>query len=61
MPKLTTLTVIEGFTENEMWIPKAVIGPDRRIKKWFIEQKEKEMKGYMKKKKQSDLNRFFKE
>ncbi len=53
------LAIIEEFTEKEIWIPKTVVGSDKRIKKWFIEQKDKEMKDYMKRKKQSDLNQFF--
>ncbi|MCE7748954.1 MAG: hypothetical protein GPJ51_11190 [Candidatus Heimdallarchaeota archaeon] len=53
------LTIIENFTDKEIWVPKAVVGSDKRIKKWFIEQKEKELKGFMRKKKQSDLDQFF--
>ena len=52
------LAIIEDFTEKEIWIPKAVVGPDKRIKQWFIEQKEKELKDYMKSKKQSSLLGF---
>ena len=51
--------IIENFTDKEIWVPKSVVGPDRRIKQWFIDQKEKELKDFMRKKKQSDLEQFF--
>ncbi len=28
----TFLAVIENFTEKPIWIPKSMVGPDRRIK-----------------------------
>ncbi len=53
------LAIIDKFTEKEIWVPKSVVGPDRRIKKWFIDQKEKELKDFMRKKEQSALDNFF--
>ncbi len=53
------LAIIENFTDRPIWIPKSVVGPDRRIKQWFIDQKDKELKDFMRKKKQSDLEQFF--
>lgn len=53
------LAIIENLTEKPIWVPKSVVGPDRRIKQWFIDQKEKELKDFMRKKKQSDLDQFF--
>ena len=38
------LAIIDNFTDTKIWIPKSVVGPDRRIKQWFIEQKKKELK-----------------
>ncbi len=31
------LAIIDNFTDTKIWIPKSVVGPDRRIKQWFIE------------------------
>lgn len=53
------LAIIDNFTDKEIWIPKSVVGPDRRIKKWFIKQKEKELKDFERKKEQSALDSFF--
>ncbi|NPD87380.1 MAG: hypothetical protein HGN29_01570 [Asgard group archaeon] len=53
------LAIIDNFTDREIWVPKSVVGPDKRIKQWFINQKDKELKDFMRKKKQSDLARFF--
>ncbi len=53
------LAIIENFTDKPIWIPKSVVGPDRRIKKWFMEQKEKELKDLERKKEQSALDKFF--
>ena len=53
------LAKIDNFTDTEIWVPKSVVGPDRRIKKWFIKQKEKELKGFERKKEQSALDTFF--
>ena len=52
------LAIIDNFTDKEIWIPKSVVGTDRRIKKWFIQQKEKELKDFMRKKEQSSLEQF---
>ena len=53
------LAKIDKFTDKEIWVPKSVVGPDRRIKKWFIKQKEKELKDHKRKKEQSALDIFF--
>ncbi len=53
------LAIIDKFTEKKIWIPKSVVGSDRRIKKWFIDQKEKELKDFERKKEQSALDKFF--
>ena len=53
------LAIIENFTTKEIWVPKSVVGPDKRIKQWFINQKNKELKEFMMKKKQSALDEFF--
>ena len=53
------LAIIDNFTDTKIWIPKSVVGPDRRIKKWFIDQKEKELKDFEIKKEQSALDKFF--
>ena len=53
------LAKIENFTDTEIWIPKSVVSRDRRIKKRFITQKEKEIKDFMRKKEQSALDVFF--
>ena len=52
------LALIDNFTNKEIWIPKAVVGPDKRIKQWFIDQKDKELKEFMRKKKQSSLDQY---
>ena len=49
---------MDNFTDIDLWVPKSVVGPDRRIKQWFIEQKEKELKYFKIKKEQSDLDQF---
>ena len=53
------LAIIDNFTDKEVWVPKTVVGPDKRIKQWFIDQKDKELKEFMRKKKQSALDSFF--
>ena len=53
------LAIIDNFTDKEIWVPKSVVGPDKRIKQWFINQKDKELKEFMRKKKQSALDKFF--
>ncbi len=53
------LAIIDNFTEQAIWVPKSVVGPDRKIKQWFIDQKNKKLKDLMRKKKQSDLDQFF--
>ena len=53
------LAKIDQFTDKEIWVPKSVVGPDRRIKKWFIKQKEKELKDFERKKEHSVLDVFF--
>ena len=52
------LAIIENFTEKPIWIPKSVVGPDRRVKQWFIDQKDKELKDFQRTKKQSGLEDF---
>ena len=52
------LAIIENFTTKEIWVPKSVVGPDKRIKQWFIDQKDKELKEFMRKKKQSSLDQY---
>ena len=53
------LAIIDNFTDTEIWGPKSVVGSDRRIKQWFIEQKEKELKDFERKKEPSALDNFF--
>ena len=53
------LALIDGFTDRTIWIPKSVVDPETKlIKQWFIEQKDKEMKDFMRPKKQSGLEDF---
>ena len=52
------LAIIDSFTDKEIWVPKSVVGPDKRIKQWFINQKERELKDFMRKKKQPSLDQF---
>ena len=53
------LAFIDGFTENPIWIPKSVVDPETKlIKQWFIDQKDKELKDFMRPKKQSGLEDF---
>ncbi len=47
------LAIIDNFTDKEVWVPKSVVGPDKRIKQWFFDQKKKELRAFMGKKKQS--------
>ncbi|MCG3221885.1 MAG: hypothetical protein H7641_10945 [Candidatus Heimdallarchaeota archaeon] len=53
------LAIIDNFTDKEIWVPKSVVCPDKRIKQWFINQKDKELKDFIRKKKQSALDSFF--
>ena len=53
------LAIIDNFADKEIWVPKSVVGSDKRIKQWFIDQKDKELKDFMRKKKQSGLDQFF--
>ena len=53
------LAIIDNFTDKEIWVPKYVVGHDKKIKQWFINQKDKELKEFMRKKKQSALDKFF--
>ncbi len=53
------LAIIDGFTDNSLWIPKSVIdSATKLIKQWFIDQKDKELKDFMRPKKQSGLEDF---
>ncbi len=54
-----SLAIIDNFTDQAIWVPKSVVVPNRRIKQWFIDQKNNELKDFMRKKKQSDLDQFF--
>ena len=54
------LAPIEGFTETAIWIPKSVVHPEtKKIKKWFIEKKERGIKDYVKPRNQSSMDEFF--
>ena len=53
------LALIDGFVDTPIWIPKSVADPATKlIKHWFIEQKDKELKDFMRPKKQSRLEDF---
>ncbi len=52
------LAFVDNFTDRPIWVPKSVVGPDKFIKQWFIDLKDKELKDFMKPKKQSDLDQF---
>jgi len=53
------LALIDGFTYKPNWIPKSVIDPETKlIKQWFIDQKDKELKDFMRPKKQVGLEDF---
>ena len=52
------LAAIDNLTDTEIWVPKSVVDPNRRIKKWFIKQKEKELRVFERKKNQSALDKF---
>ena len=53
------LALIDGFVDTPIWIPKSVVDPATKlIKQWFIDQKDKELKDFMRPKKQSALEDF---
>ena len=53
------LAPIERFTEEVIWIPKAVVDQNtRRIKKWFIEKKDTEIKDHARSRNQSSMKEF---
>ena len=53
------LAPIEKFTEEAIWIPKAVVEPKtRRIQKWFIEKKDTEIKDHTRPRNQSSMEEF---
>ena len=53
------LALIDGFTDNPIWIPKSVVDPETKlIKRWFIDQKDKELKDFQRTKKQAGLEDF---
>ena len=53
------LALIDGFTDKPIWIPKSVVDLETKlIKQWFIDQKDKELKDFMRPKKQSGLEDF---
>ncbi|MCE7737959.1 MAG: hypothetical protein KAU62_02200 [Candidatus Heimdallarchaeota archaeon] len=53
------LALIDGFVDNPIWIPKSVVDPETKlIKQWFIDQKDKELKDFMRPKKQLGLEDF---
>ena len=42
------LALIDGFVDTPIWIPKSVVDPENKlIKQWFIDQKNKELKDFM--------------
>ncbi|MFW9851968.1 MAG: hypothetical protein ACFFDS_03440 [Candidatus Thorarchaeota archaeon] len=42
------LAPIVGFTEEAVWIPKSVVEPEtKKIKKWFVDKKKKEIEEKM--------------
>ena len=49
---------IKNLTEVCVWIPKSVVGPERKIKQWFIDQKKKELLEHERKKKQKTMTDF---
>jgi hypothetical protein len=54
------LAPIENFSEKAIWIPKSVVDPvTKKIKKWFIEKKNKETKDYTKSRNQKSMDEFF--
>ncbi len=50
---------INNLTEVCIWIPKSVVGPGRKIKQWFIDQKKKELLEQERKKKQKTMTDYF--
>ncbi len=53
------LAFVDTLSDRPIWVPKSVVHPDSKlIKQWFIELKEKELKDFMRPKKQSDLEDF---
>lgn len=46
---------INNLTEVCIWIPKSVVGPERKIKQWFIDQKQIELKENERTKKQKTM------
>ena len=53
------LALIDGFTDNSIWIPKSVVVPESKlIKQWFTDQKDKELKDFQRTKRQLALEDF---
>jgi len=53
------LALFTDFCEKPIWIPKSVVELETKlIKQWFIDQKDKELKDFMRKKKQAELDMF---
>ena len=53
------LALIDGFIDTPIWIPKSVVDPATKlINQWFIDQKDKELKDFMRPKKQAGLEDF---
>ena len=54
------LALIDNFCDKPIWIPRSVVVPETKlIKQWFIDQKDKELKDFMRPKKQAGLDDFF--
>ena len=54
------LAIIENFTDKEIWVPKSVVDPEtKKIKKWFIEKKNEEIKDYTRPRNQSSMDEYF--
>ena len=55
------LAFVDNFTDCPIWIPKSVVHPETKlIKQWFIDFKDKELKDFMRPRKQADLTDIFK-
>ena len=53
------LALITDFCGKPIWIPQSVVDPETKlIKQRFIDQKDKELKDFMRPKKQSGLEDF---
>jgi len=54
------LATIDKFTKKPIWIPKTVVHLEtQKIKRWFIKQKDKEVKDFMRPRNQATLQMFF--